>query len=245
MPETAVVTGAASGVGAATARLLADRGLAVVGVDLATAPASNVTAAWIQGDVAEAGTWSAAVAAAEGAGGPPAALVANAGHAVVGDVLETSDEDWQATFEVHVFGVVRALRACLPGMISNGGGVVVTVASVDAYMAEEGLAAYCSSKGALLQLTKCVALDFARKGIRANCVCPGVIDTPFFRKHADAAPDPHGFVAEREQRNPLGRLLSPEDVAEVVAFLAGPASAGVTGSAVTRGRRPGDRLRLS
>lgn len=109
---------------------------------------------------------------------------------------------------------------------------MVTVASVDAYQAEQGLVGYCSSKGALLQFTRCVAMDHARQGVRANCIAPGVIDTPFFRRHLDTAADPERFLHAREQRNPLGRLLSPHEVAATVEHVALDAT-GMTGALIT------------
>lgn len=117
-------------------------------------------------------------------------------------------------------------------MVEASGGSVVTVASVDAFMAEQGLAAYCSSKGPLQQLTKCVAMDHARQNVRANCVAPGVIDTPFFRRHLETASDPEHFLRVREQRNPPGRLLQPDEFAATVEFAALDAT-GMTGSTLT------------
>ena len=115
-------------------------------------------------------------------------------------------------------------------MIERGRGSIVAVASVNALQAEQGLVAYNASKGALLQLIRTVAVDHARDGVRANVVCPGVTDTPLFRAHLATARDPERFRAAREQRNPLGHLLDPDDVARAVAFLAGDESSGMTGS---------------
>lgn len=229
--QIAVVTGSASGVGAATTARLERRGWRVVGVDLqADQPEATVA---VQGSVASVDTWrDVEQAARDQIGGTPTVLVFCAAVLHVGSVLELSEEQWQQGFDVNVGGVFHGLRALLPAMIDAGGGSVTTIASVDAFMAEQGLAAYCSTKGALLQLTKCIAMDHARQGIRANCVAPGVTDTPFFRRHLETASDPERFLRVREERNPLGRLLDPDEVAATVEFAALDA-AGMTGSMLT------------
>jgi len=232
MTGSAVVTGAASGVGLATARRLIRRGWHVTGVDIAPRP-DDLECAWVGASVAEAGTWERVLATARAeAGEAPSVVVFNAAVLIVGSILDLTEEQWQRHFDVNVTAVVRALKLLLPPMIEAGGGSIVTVASVDAYQAEQGLAGYCSSKGALLQLTRCLAMDHARQGIRANCIAPGVIDTPFFRRHLDTAEDPARFLEARKQRNPLGRLLEPDDVAATVEFVALDA-AGMTGSVTT------------
>lgn len=129
-------------------------------------------------------------------------------------------------------GAVYGVRALLPGMIAAGGGSIVLMGSISGFMAEQGLAAYCASKGAILQLSKVLAVDHARQGIRVNCVCPGVTDTPLFRHHLSQADDPESVLRMRTERNPLGRLLSPEDVAKTVNFLLSDDAAGITGALV-------------
>jgi NAD(P)-dependent dehydrogenase (short-subunit alcohol dehydrogenase family) len=226
---TAVVTGSASGVGAATVERLSRRGFDVIGVDLHE---SAGTAQSVEGSVAEPSTWLQVHEAASALPAPPTVIVFSAAVLHTGSVLELEPAKWQQTFDVNVGGVFHGLRALLPDMIAAGGGSIVTVASVDAFMAEQGLASYCASKGALLQLTRCVAMDHARDGIRANCVTPGVIDTPFFRRHLETSSDPDQFLHVREQRNPLGRLLQPDEVAATVEFAALDAS-GMTGASLT------------
>ncbi|MBW3667823.1 MAG: SDR family oxidoreductase [Actinobacteria bacterium] len=228
----AIVTGGASGVGRSTVEILVGRGVPVVAVDRRwpdDSAADDVVR--ITGDVCDAGTWKEAVDAAQERGGL-SKLVINAARLAVGSVLDVADDELRQVFEVNVFAAALALRSCLPVMIDQGGGAVVGVASTDAVFAEQGLAAYCASKGALLQLMRCVAVDHARQGIRANVVCPGAIDTPFFRQHVDAAPDPEAFLRVKTERHPSGRILQPEDVAEVVAFLLSDAAIGMNGTPV-------------
>ncbi len=231
--RTAVVTGAASGIGAATVERFRAEGRSVVGVDIQDAPAGldGDGLAWVSGDVARPETWEDVIVCAQTAFSElPCALVLNAARHVVGTILDTSPADWQSVFDVNVMGAYHGMRACLPGMRERGEGAIVTVASVDAFMVEQSFVAYCASKGALLQMTRAVALDHARDGIRANCVCPGVTNTPFFRRHLDAADNPEAWLSERIARQPLGRLLEPEDVASVVAFLVSDEAAGVVGA---------------
>lgn len=229
--KLAVVTGAGSGVGAACVRGLVREGAGVIAIDLAWAeePAGDGVEA-LTGDVAEAATWERVAELAAARGGGPDHLLLCAGKLEVGSVLALEPEALRAVFEVNVFAAAAALKACLPAMIERGGGGVVAVASTDALFAEQGLAAYCASKGALLQLIRCVAVDHGRQGIRANCVCPGAIDTPFFRAHVEAAADPEAFLEEKTQRHPSGRLLAPEDVAEVALFLLEERAVGVNGA---------------
>ena len=117
-------------------------------------------------------------------------------------------------------------------MVADGSGSVVIMASVDAFLAEQGAVAYACSKATLLQLGRCVAVDYARRGVRVNVVCPVIVDTPGFRAHLGTSADPARFEAYRTQRTPLERFLDPTEVAGVVSFLLGPDASGMTGSAV-------------
>jgi NAD(P)-dependent dehydrogenase (short-subunit alcohol dehydrogenase family) len=160
----------------------------------------------------------------------PTILVPVAAYLEVGDALSLTDEQWQRTFDVNVFGLLKPVRLVLPGMIRRGRGSIVTVGSIDSYFGEQGLISYCTSKGAILQFTRALALDHARAGIRVNCVCAGVTDTKFFRRHLDTASDPQKFLSVREQRNPIGRLLKPDEVAAAIVFLASDDASGITGT---------------
>jgi len=235
--EIAVVTGAASGIGLATAELLAQRGIEVIAVDRdgdqLAALENRERIHPLLGDVSANATWSEVVALAQtNLGAAPNMYVANAATVLVGTTLELSDDDWHTIFETNLMGTVRGARALLPGMIAAGRGAMVMIGSIDSFMAEQGLAAYCATKGAILQFSRVLAVDHARQGIRVNCVCPGVTDTPLFRYHLSKSDAPDAVLAARTDRNPLGRLLAPEDIARTVAFLLSDEAAGITGALV-------------
>lgn len=225
-----VVTGAASGVGLAVATSLIDAGRTVIGVDRAWGDAEVDGLTTVSGSVGERSTWTEVLDVADKVGATVDQLVINAAQLRVGGVLDISEEDFDSTMNVNVAGAFLALRACLPGMVRKGAGTVVAVASVDALFAEQDLAAYCTSKGALLQLMRSVAVDYGRAGIRANSVCPGAIDTPFFRQHVDAAEDPAAFLEGKVQRHPSGRILEPSDVASAVLYLLSESARGINGT---------------
>lgn len=229
---TVIVTGAASGVGFETARLLAAQGRGVVGVDLVAPTVGIPGARWVAGSVADAATWEAAIAQVHDIGAPLAGLVVNAARLIVGGLLDVSIEDAKSVFDINVFGAMRAMHTCLPLLMENQESSIVSIASVDGLIAEPGLAAYCSSKGALVQLARSVAVDYGRLGVRSNAICPGAIDTPFFRTHVDAAEDPASFLASKIARHPSGRILDPIDVANVAVFFLSPASRGINGATV-------------
>jgi NAD(P)-dependent dehydrogenase (short-subunit alcohol dehydrogenase family) len=231
MSGIAIVTGAGSGIGLATAKRFLAEGRTTVGVDLGWSEQPEGLHG-VTGDVSAPETWAGLAADIDKNRWTVKILVLAAARLTVGTVLTLDDAEWQRILDVNLFGVVRPLRVLLPLMIASGGGSIVTVGSVDGYMAEQGLIAYCTSKGGLLQLTRTLAMDHARDGIRANCVCPGVTDTPFFRRHLDTASDPKRFLEVREQRNPLGRLLDPDEVAATIAFVASDAASGMTGAKI-------------
>lgn len=231
MTALSVVVGGGSGIGAAAVQTMLDRGDTVIGVDLDTSNGAQAVQ-WIEGDAADQTTWDRLATAIAEAGRPVDNVVYGAAYLAIGNLLELTDTDWQKTFEVNTMGMVRCMRTVLPGMIAAKSGAIVTIGSIDSVMAEQGLLAYCTSKGGVAQFTRTLAMDHARDGIRANCLCPGVTDTPLFRRHLASASDPEQFLGVREQRNPIGRLLRSSEIGDAIAFLASPASSGMTGAII-------------
>jgi len=229
---TAVVSGAASGIGAASVSALAGAGFEVVGVDLAACPPGleDVDRVhWVQGDVTAPHSWDRAV---ELSAGPVDAFVACAADVTVQPFLETPASEWRRLFEINVMGVVLGMQALVPGMVERRRGAVVITCSVNSMFVEEELAAYSASKSALLSLTRTAALEHARHGLRINAVCPGIVDTPLLRKHVESLPDPAAASAAMRGLMPTGAMTRPEEVAALIRFLATEEASGLSGSAV-------------
>jgi len=240
----ALVTGAAGGIGAAVGRRLADGGAPVALLDrdadaleavAAAVRARGGSAVAVPADVTDAGAVDEAVAAAEDALGPLATLANVAGVLHVGRVTEIDDTEWRRCFDVNTTGVMHACRAVGSRLAERGGGSVVTVASNAAGVPRIGMAAYAASKAAAVALTRCLGLELAGRGVRANVVCPGSTDTAMLSGMgamgdlpADHAALVRGSSETFKTGIPLGRVAAPEDVAEVVAFLASDAARHVT-----------------
>ena len=233
----AFVTGAGSGIGRATARELGRRGYAVAVTDR-NAESAEATAAEIAGslalelDVRSMSAVEGAVARTLEWAGRIDLLVNNAGINSPYTVLETPPELWDDVFDVNVRGMFFCSRAVLPGMIERGQGVIVNVASAGSLVAMSERAAYCASKGAVLALTRAMALDHVGQGIRVSCVCPGSIDTPWVERLLATSDDPEGTLRDIVERQPMRRLGSAEEIAKAIAYLASEDAAYVTGSAL-------------
>jgi len=217
--KVAIVTGGASGIGLATARLLENRGARVVVWDLQSAidPVDITCDSSIGKALAELDRVDI--------------LVHSAGIQTYGTATSTSDEVWDKTMMVNITSAFKVCRAVIPKMLAGGGGSISLVGSVQSVGAVANSAAYVTSKHALLGLTRSIALDYAKQGIRCNCVCPGAIDTPMLRWSASLTDDPEATLAACAKVHPIGRLGQPEDIARVIAFLSGEDSAFVTGTA--------------
>jgi NAD(P)-dependent dehydrogenase (short-subunit alcohol dehydrogenase family) len=240
----AVVTGGGSGIGAATARLLANRGAAVAVLDLDPAPAIAAGLHGFQADVADDASVRAAVAAALDALGGLDVLVNNAGIGAAGTVEDNPDEQWLKVYDVNVVGMVRVTRAALPALRRSEHAAVVNTCSIAATAGLPQRALYSATKGAVLSLTLAMAADHVREGIRVNCVNPGTADTPWVGRLLDAADDPAAERAALEARQPMGRLVSADEVAAAIAYLASPTAGSVTGTALAvDGGMAGLRLR--
>ena len=224
----AVVTGGGSGIGQAAARLLASRGARVAVLDLD--PGDEFTG--LRADVSDDASVRAAVEAAAGRLGGLDIVVNNAGVGAIGTVADNPDEQWHQVFDVNVVGMVRVARAALPYLRESAHAAIVNTCSVAAVAGLPQRALYSATKGAVLSLTLAMAADHIGEGIRVNCVNPGTADTPWIGRLLAQAGDPVAERAALEARQPLGRLVTPDEVAAAIVYLASPAAASVTGTAL-------------
>ena len=226
--KVAIVTGAAGALGRAVTGQLVARGASVVAVDLEPSVESDAVAV-VQGDVSVAATAERSVALAEERFGGLDVLVCNAGLIVWKPVAETTEEEWDRVHAVNVKGMFLFCRAAIPAMRRRGGGAIVSTASISGVVGLPFQAAYSASKGAIVQLTRQLAIECA-PDIRVNAVAPGAIDTPFLHRLVEATDDPEGLTAMIAADHPLGRIASAEEVAPTIVFLASDAAAFVTGA---------------
>jgi NAD(P)-dependent dehydrogenase (short-subunit alcohol dehydrogenase family) len=225
----ALVTGGGSGIGLATAQTLAAAGgaVAVIDLDVAGVP-PGITA--IRGDVSEAASVEAAVEAAVRAHGGLDILINNAAIPAFGTVVDNTDDEWMRVLNVNVVGLVRTTRAALPHLIRSGAPVIVNTASVAAVSGMPGLALYSATKGAIRALTMAMAADFVADGIRVNCVSPGTVDSPWLGRRLREAEDPDALNASLAARQPTNRLVTTQEVADAIAYLASPRARSTTGA---------------
>lgn len=223
----AIVTGGASGIGAAVATALRERGARVAVLDLNDSPDTEVVS--VRADVSDDTSVRGAVAEVVERFGGLDILVNNAGIGAQGTVEDNDDDEWRRVFEVNVFGMVRVSRAALPHLRRSPSAAIVNVASIAATAGLPQRALYSATKGAVAALTRAMAVDHLAEGVRVNAVNPGTADTPWIGRLLDAADDPE---AEREAlcaRQPHGRLVTPEEVAHAVVYLASPLASSTNG----------------
>ncbi len=237
----ALVTGGASGIGLATARHLAAEGAEVAVLDRADSGPDGMV--YVQADLTDDAAVRAAVQRAVDPLGGLDVLVNNAGIGAQGGVEDNGDEEWHRVLDVNVLGIVRVSRAALPELRRSAHAAIVNTCSIAATVGLPSRALYSASKGAVLSLTLAMAADLLPEGIRVNAVNPGTADTPWVGRLLDAADDPAAERAALQARQPHGRLVSADEVAGAIAYLASPRSGSTTGTtlAVDGGM---DRLRL-
>jgi NAD(P)-dependent dehydrogenase (short-subunit alcohol dehydrogenase family) len=237
--KTAIVTGAASGIGSEIARLYLEAGANVVGVDISPTFPVNAQARLgagperlrcLVGDVAVEATARKYTEAALDAFGRIDVLVNNAAIALTRRLDETTFDEWSRVMDVNVTSLYWAARAVIPEMRRQRSGLILNVGSISSMVGIPGQGAYAASKGAVVQLTRQMAVEYAKDGIRVNAVCPGTVDTPLLRKAAVEATNPNGFLQMLADGHPIGRIAAPEEIAEFFVFLASDRARFFTGA---------------
>lgn len=237
----AIVTGGASGIGAAVADRLAAGGAKVAVLDLNPSGTAHFG---VECNVADDASVRAAVESVTNRFGSLDIVVNNAGIGAAGDVAANDDDEWARVLDINVVGVARVTRAALPYLRQSPSAAIVNTCSIAATAGLPQRALYSASKGAVLSLTLAMAADHIREGIRVNCVNPGTVDTPWVARLLSAAADPDAERAALNARQPHGRLVSAEEVAGAIAYLASPRSGSTSGTALAvDGGMQGLRLR--
>jgi NAD(P)-dependent dehydrogenase (short-subunit alcohol dehydrogenase family) len=240
--KTIVITGGALGIGQATAEILAERGANVAILDWDQEAGTETCRKIIDNggqaifekvNVADFEAVQMAVNKSAETFGQVNSLIVSAGIQRYGTAISTTEAQWNEVLDVNLKGAWNLARAGIPFLQKVGGGSIVNVSSVQALATQQHVLAYTVSKHAMVGLTRSIALDFAKENIRANCVCPGTVDTPMLKWAASLDPDPQSVYNACQAMHPLGRIAQPREIAEVIAFLAHESSSFVTGAVWT------------
>jgi len=233
--KVAIVTGGASGIGAATVRRFVGEGARVVVADInddageALARSLGASAAFRHTDVTTLAEVEAAVAFAVQRWGGLDVIHNNAAATGGGYVADIEPDVWEWSLKLMMTAVFYGMRAAIPAMLARGGGSIISTSSVEGMFGEVMSAPYCTAKAAIINLTRTVAIEYGRRNIRANCICPGAVDTPLL----DLLCEVSGRTREAMgAQHALGRILRPEEIANVALFLASDESSAITGSAI-------------
>ena len=226
----AVVTGGASGIGAATAKLLVERGARVAVLDRDVADVDWTAFAAVPCDVTSTATVDAAISDVVLRLGAIDILVNNAGIGAVGDVTENGEDEWHRVLDVNVVGIARVTRAAMPHLRESPHAAIVNTCSVVATVGVPQRAVYAASKGAVAALTLAMAADHVADGVRVNAVTPGTADTPWVERLLEQSGDAAAAAEALRARQPMGRLVTADEVAYAIAYLASPMSGSTTGT---------------
>ena len=240
MDRVVLVTGAARGIGRATAELFAAEGASIALLDLDGDEAGNVAAAIratgrlalaVGADVGDSSAVANAVETCAKTFGRLDVLVSNAGTHFSRAIDDYTDEDIERILSTNLKGTLYAIRAAVPRLRETRGSIVA-VSSMTALVGQDKGAVYVATKGAIISLTKALALELATDGVRVNCVCPAGVDTPLMRQWAATLPDPEGVLRTQAAMHLTNRLATAEEIAGVIVFLASPAASFITGVAL-------------
>lgn len=226
----AIVTGGASGIGAATVAVLQGRGAKVAVLDRSYTALEHGDTLRVPCDVADAASVNAAVGVVAETFGGIDVVINNAGIGATGDVAANDNSEWLRVLNVNVIGIARVSRAALPWLRASAHAVIVNTCSVVANVGVQQRALYSASKGAVQALTLAMAADHVKEGIRVNAVTPGTADTPWVERLLQQAPDAHVAAAALRARQPMGRLVSADEVAQAIVYLASPLAGSTTGT---------------
>ncbi len=236
-----IITGAGSGIGRAMASIFAQEGARVLAVDVDEGAAAE-TRRLLAERGQEAASYTADVRLTDDVRGMITTAMEHFGHidilcnnAGIGStqsVAETPEDVWENVFAVNVRGCYLGCKYAIPHMLAAGGGVIINMASVGGMVGLKNRAAYSAAKGAIISLTRSVAINYVQQQIRCTCICPGTVDSPWVQRLLDEAPDPAAERAALQARQPMGRLGLPEEIAKAALYLASDDAAFITGTSL-------------